>query len=118
MVGRVVVPITRPRRPALALVAALAIALAAGIGVAAPADGATRSVRVDDNVFSPRSATIRRGTLVRFRWVGRRPHNVTGPGFASRTQTDGSYSRRFNSRRSYRLVCTLHSGMEMRVRVR
>ena len=113
-----VVPITRPRRPALALVAALAIALAAGTGVAAPADGATRSVRVDDNVFSPRSATIRRGTLVRFRWVGERPHNVTGRGFASRTQSSGSYSRRFRSRSTYRLFCTLHAGMEMRLRVR
>ena len=109
---------TRGRRPALALVAALGIAAAAATGAAAPADGATRTVRVGDNYFSPNSATVRRGALVRFRWVGRRPHNVTGPGFASRTQTNGSYSRRFNSRRSYRLVCTLHSGMEMRVRVR
>ena len=102
----------------MALVAGLAVTLTAGTSMPSPADGATRTVRVDDNVFSPRSATIRRGTLVRFRWVGERPHNVTGPGFASRTQSSGSYSRRFRNRRTYRLVCTLHAGMEMRLRVR
>jgi plastocyanin len=96
---------------------ALGLALAAGTGGAASA-AATRSVEVDDNFFSPRSLNVRSGTVVRWRWVGERPHNVTTRSFHSRTQETGTYARRFRRAGTTRVYCTLHDGMEMRVRVR
>ena len=79
---------------------------------------ATKSISVRDDVFSPKSITINKGDTVRWRWAGRKPHNVTGRGFKSRTQRSGSYSRRFRRAGSYSVRCTLHSGMTMRIRVR
>jgi plastocyanin len=100
-------------------VAAVLAVLVLGLVAARPAEGgAVRNVRVGDNYFAPTAITVARGTTVRWRWVGRRPHNVTATGFASRTQTSGIYSRRFNRRGARRVYCTLHAGMEMRVRVR
>jgi plastocyanin len=101
---------------AVAVVAALAI-------TAIPvAFGATRGVRVDDNVFRPSSLTARRGDLIRWRWVGDNPHNVRvtrGPSrFGSRIMRSGSYSRRVRRRGTYRIVCTIHPRMRMTLTVR
>jgi len=87
---------------------------------AVPAIGmsATKSVSVRDNSFSPKSLTISKGDTVRWRWAGRAPHNVKGPGFSSRVQRSGSYSRRFRKSGRFRVVCTIHPGMAMTVRVR
>jgi plastocyanin len=101
----------------LAGAAALAVCAAA-----VPAYAGTRSVKVDDNVFSPRSATIAKGDTVRFRWVGRAPHNVkvvSGPAkFGSSVQKSGSYRRKLTKAGTYRIVCTIHPGMRMTLRVR
>lgn len=103
----------------MAPLAAVLAVLVIGFVAARPAEGGvTRGVRVGDNYFSPSSITVAPGTTVRWRWVGRRPHNVTARGFASRTKTSGTYSRRFNRRGARLIYCTLHAGMEMRVRVR
>jgi plastocyanin len=102
-----------------AALTALLAAAAIGSTAVRPAEGAiTRNVKVDDNFFAPTSLTISPGTTVKWRWVGRRPHNVTARGFASSTKRTGTYSRRFNRTGTRRVYCTLHSGMEMRVRVR
>jgi len=98
----------------------VALALLAGLLMALPSTGnsATRSVSVRDNSFSPRSLTARRGDTVRWRWVGRNPHNVAGRGFHSRVQISGSYSRRFRARGKYTVRCDIHAGMRMTVNVR
>jgi plastocyanin len=98
-------------------------AVIAAAAVAVPAHGgATRTIRVDDNVFRPSSLTISRGDTLRFRWVGKAPHNVTrtsGPSFRRiSNRKSGSVSRRIGRRGTLRLVCTIHPGMDMRVRVR
>jgi hypothetical protein len=51
----------------ITLVAGLAAAAAAAI----PAFGATRTVRVDDNVFRPDPVSTRRGDTLRFRPAAR-----------------------------------------------
>ena len=98
--------------------AALATTLAAVPAVAAT----TRSVRVDDNVFRPSTLSANRGDTIRFRFVGDRMHNVrrvSGPSFRTvGTRDSGSVSRRVTRRGTIRLVCTLHSGMRMSLRVR
>jgi plastocyanin len=92
-------------------------------GVAKPAP--TVTVKVGDFFFKPSNKTVGRGTKVRFEWVGNSPHNVVktrGPGgpFRSRiTSKPGvNFVKRFTQRGAYRLICTLHPWMQIRLRVR
>ena len=105
----------------LAVILVVALAAVAG-AVAIPAFGATRTVSVKDNFFSPKSVSIKRGTTVVWRWRGTAPHNVTvtsGPKkFHSRTQTKGSFKATPHTKGTYRIVCTIHAGMSMTLKVR
>jgi plastocyanin len=102
------------------LVLPLAVAAAAGASVL-PA-GAASTVRLKDNLFAPKSTSVSKGTTVTFRWAGKAPHNVTvakGPvKFHSKTQVKGTYSHRFSKAGTYRIVCTIHPGMNLTVRVK
>ncbi len=101
------------------VIALLALVLAVA---AVPAFGATRSVRMVDNAFAPKTLTVRKGDTVRFRWAGRLPHNVVtarAPArFRSKVQRSGTYSKRLTRTGTYRLICELHPGMGMTLRVR
>ena len=102
---------------ALAIVAALA-ALAA-----VPAIAATGNVSVRDNVFSPKTKSIKKGSSIKWTWAGKAPHNVvktSGPGkaFRSKVMNKGTYTKKFTRKGTYRIVCTIHSGMTMTVTVR
>jgi plastocyanin len=95
----------------------------AGLGLfAAPASSAGTTVRLKDNVFAPKSRTVARNSTVTFRWAGKNPHNIVvtkGPArFSTAARTKGSYKRRMTRSGSYALVCTLHAGMALRLRVR
>jgi plastocyanin len=105
----------RMRKPlrvlAIAALALLALPAFGGTAMAAP----TTTVKLGDNFFNPRGKVVRRGTLVRFRWVGNRPHNVVkrrgpGPRFRSRTtrRRGVNFAKRFKQRGAYKLVCTIH----------
>ena len=107
----------------------VAVATAAAAATAAPslagtAVGATASVTVGDNVFAPRSTTLRRNGRVRWIWRGRRRHNVvfaSGSLGAPRTcgaRRSGDCVRRFRRRGSFGYVCTFHGSMAGMVRVR
>ena len=89
---------------------------------AVPAFAATKTVRVDDNVFRPDSMAVNRGDTVRFRFVGDAIHNVrrtSGPSFRNiSNRRSGTISRRLTRKGTLRLVCTIHPGMDMRIRVR
>jgi plastocyanin len=105
---------------------ALAVAVAVAGAFAATAIAATKTVEVDDNYFVKRSGShsvsVKRGDTVRWTWEGSNPHNVTvrsGPTrFRSKTQSSGSYRKKVTRAGTYRIVCTLHSGMRMTLRVR
>ncbi len=89
--------------------------------LAVPAESATTSVSVRDNVFAPKAKTVKRGDVVRFVWRGRAAHNVviSGPKrAASDIQVKGSFRFRATKAGTHRVVCTLHPGMQMRLRVR
>jgi plastocyanin len=112
-------------RKLLALISVAMVAgLAAAIAVPALAASATKKVRVGPQFsFSPKTLTIKKGTKVSWKWAGGLPHNVTvtsGPAkFHSKTQTSGSYSHLFTKKGTYKLVCTIHKalGMKMTVKV-
>jgi plastocyanin len=111
----------------LVAIAALAAIPALG-GSAGGATGSARTttIKLGDNFFKPARKTIRRGTKVRFRWVGRNPHNVTktrGPGGRFRSRTTSrrgiNFAKRFTKRGTYRLICTIHpTEMRLTLRVR
>jgi plastocyanin len=99
-----------------------AAATAAALSVAVPALAAsTRTITVKDNTFSPSSATVRAGSTVKWVWRGKAPHNVSvakGPAkFKSPVKTSGSYATRLTRKGSYTIVCTIHAGMKMTLRV-
>jgi plastocyanin len=107
------------------LLVALAVACLAA-ALALPALAATRSVRVGDNFFVKKGThptiSVSRGTTVKWVWRGHNPHNVTvkrGPvRFHSRTIDHGSFSKRMRRAGLYSIVCTVHPGMRMKLRVR
>jgi plastocyanin len=101
-----------------ALLAALALLGA----LAVPALAATKSIALRDTFFSPKSVTVKKGTTVKWVWRGRLPHNVTvrkGPvKFHSSTKTKGSFSKKLTKRGTYRIVCTIHPGMNLTLKVK
>src|SRR3954449_3279479 len=111
-----------PKRTLAPAVAVTAAALAAAGLAALPAAGATKSVMLIDNKFSPSKVTVRRGTTVKFTWAGKNPHNVTafqGPvTFHSGTKTTGPSRKRLTRKGTYSIICTIHSGMTLILKVR
>jgi plastocyanin len=103
---------------ALVAVAALCIAFAA------TAFGATR-VRVGDNWFvkpGNGSKTVSKGTVVKFKNVGTRPHTVTvkkGPVKFRKTMLlpGNVYRKKMTRKGTYRIICEYHSGQRMTLRV-
>jgi plastocyanin len=106
---------------AILLVGSLALVTTFG-GVAG---ARSTTIQVGDDFFSPDKKTVGKGTKVKFKWVGRDEHNVTkksGPGsaFASAT-TDArgvNFSKKFKKSGTYKLICTIHDGMNMKLTVR
>ena len=102
------------------LVATPALAVVAVAALAVPTGAATR-VRVDDDVFKPSKVTVSKGERVKWRFVGDNPHNVvvtSGPRkFQSSTKTSGVFKKKMRKRGTYKIVCTIHSGMDMTLKV-
>jgi plastocyanin len=106
------------------------LALTAVAGTAAlaavPALAATKSVKVGDDYFvrkgSPPTVTVKKNDRVKWVWAGRVAHNVyvtKGPQrFHSKTFVKGTYVHKMTRKGSYTIICTIHSGMEMKLRVR
>ncbi len=97
--------------------------LAVGAALAIPAFGATKTVSVRDDFFSPKSTSVRKDTTVRWVWRDDNPHNVTvtkGPvKFKSTTKRSGRYSKKVTRRGTYTIVCTIHlPGMRMKLVVK
>jgi plastocyanin len=105
----------------IAIVALVALPRFGGVAQSAP----TITVKVGDFFFKPSHKTVRRGTKVRFEWVGNSRHNVVktrGPGGPIRSRITNkpgvNFVKRFTQRGAYRLICTLHPWMQIRLEVR
>jgi plastocyanin len=111
-------------RKLLILANALLVLAIPGL-LAAQALAATRSVKIGDDYFvrkgSTPTVTVKRGTKVTWRWTGKDLHNLAvtkGPTkFRSSYKDSGSYSRTVRKAGTYSIVCTVHSGMKMKLRV-
>jgi plastocyanin len=104
----------------------VAVLIAAVSAVAATqALAASRSVKVGDDYFirkgSTPTVTVRKGTTVTWRFRGNDLHNVAvtkGPVlFHSPYKDSGSFSKKMRRAGRYTIVCTIHSGMKMKLRV-
>jgi plastocyanin len=105
------------------LVAVLVAVAAVAAAIAVPALAATKTVRVGpQNRFGTSSLSIKRNDTVRFRWTGSLPHNVrisAGPrrGQIASARRSGAVARRFTRAGRYTIVCDIHPGMTLRLRV-
>ena len=104
--------------PLLAIAAMLAIP-----ALASSASAAT--IKLGDSFFSPDSKTITVGTKVKFKWTGKKKHNVTkksGPGGAFNsitTKSDGvNFVKTFNKAGVYKIFCTVHPEMHLKIKVK
>ena len=104
----------------------VAVLLVAGAGVfATQALAASRSVKIGDDYFvrngSTPTITVRKGTTVTWRWTGKDLHNIavtSGPAsFRSSYKRSGTYSRTVRRAGTDTIVCTVHSGMKMKLHV-
>ncbi len=111
------------RRPLVLLTVAATTAAAA---VAVPALAATKSVKVGDDFFVRDSGvptvTVKKNDTVKWNFTGDKPHNVTvtkGPvKFKSKTMSSGSYRKKVKRAGLYTIVCTIHDGQSMKLRVK
>ena len=110
------------------------VVLLAGLALlcAAPAQAAAstgKTVRVYDNYFLRDNLTVKRGTVVTWRWPGFDEagdvHEIklkSGPKGVKKfrseaASTDYTFKRRLTVPGSYGIVCTLHTEMRMKLRV-
>ncbi|WDT94309.1 hypothetical protein JDY09_03380 [Thermoleophilum album] len=120
------------RLPATALLAAGCAALAVAANSRSERADAARqrqvTVKVGDYFYKPSQLRIRSGTTVVWRWpripgdvhdvyLARGPRGVRK--FRSAlAASDYTYKRRLTRRGTYRIICTLHAEMTMRIVVR
>ena len=115
-------------RKKMSVVAAVAVAIGGAMLLlpgAGAAGGGSTTIEVGDDFFSPDSKKVSSGTKVKFKWTGQNDHNVTktsgpGSGFASDT-TDApgvNFQKTFKKKGTYKLVCTIHAGMDMSLKVK
>jgi plastocyanin len=105
--------------------------LVAGVALvcAAPAQ-AGKTVRIYDNYFLKDDLTVNRGATVTWRWPGVYEagdvHDVklkSGPKGAKKfhseaAATDFTFKRKLKVPGRYRIICTLHEEMTMKIRVK
>jgi len=105
--------------------AILAVAAAGALALPTSGGAANTTIKVGDDFFSPASKTVKKGTKIKFKWIGDRPHNVVkqkgpGGGFASRTTSARgvNFSKKFKKAGTYKIICTIHGGMQMTLKVK
>jgi plastocyanin len=94
------------------------------VGVS-PAAAKTRSIKIGDDFFvrngSTPTVTVKKGTTAKWRWTGRDAHNVVGSGparFQSPVKSKGTYKHKMKKKGTYTIICQLHSGMRMKLKVK
>ena len=112
-------------RRSLLVVALTAVAATAVSGVPAIGKGKSASVTVTDSLFINDKLTVKKGTKVTWKWENAfQDHNVTvksGPvKFHSTTKKSGSFSKLLTKPGVYKIVCTIHAdiGMKMTITVK
>src|SRR3954452_16589781 len=99
----------------LALVAAVSGAFAVQ-AVAAP----SKTIQVNDDFFKPKTVTVKKGTTIKFKFNGF--HNVEADGKAAfkniPDRSSGTVNRKANKKGKFKLLCSIHDGMTMKLTVK
>ncbi|MGH8952057.1 MAG: cupredoxin domain-containing protein [Acidimicrobiia bacterium] len=83
-----------------------------------PAVSESPTVTIQDMRFNRDHVTIEEGDTVTWVWDdGGTSHDVSGDGFKSEVQSEGTFTHTFDDAGTYPYVCTLHSGMKGTVTV-
>jgi plastocyanin len=109
-------------------VALVALAACALVPASAGASGATRTVTLHDNYFSPAKLTVKAGTTIKWVWpfgltnthdvmLGKHPRGVK-PFMSDYAAGDYSFKRTLKKAGTYTFVCDLHQGMKMTIVVK
>ena len=105
----------------LAVVAIATTGVLALSGVAGAKGSAT--IKLLSETFSPDKKTISAGTKVKFNWIDGK-HNIvksSGPGGAIDSgifNTPGvNYTHKFSKAGTYKLICTVHDNMKVKLKV-
>ena len=82
-----------------------------------------RTISVKDDLFSPKSVTVSKNTTVKWVFKGDSKHNVAvtsgSPSIATRRSGQRSAARSKTTKRgTFKIECTLHSGMNMTLKVK
>jgi len=115
-----------------ATIAAAAVLVLGGTGIAVASPTAevakTKTVKVADNFYSPKKLTVAKGTTVKWVWSNRNAdsHDVylnKKPKGVEHFQsapaaTFFSYKRKLKKAGTYKILCTFHENMTMRIDVK
>jgi glucose/arabinose dehydrogenase len=102
------------------------LAKASGTGGTKAAGGAKASttvpaakvtVAIKDDLFEPAKVEVAKGEAVMWKWEGSNPHNVDGPGFKSKIQTSGTFTKVFDKPGTFDYRCDVHPTMKASVTV-
>ena len=103
-------------------VVALSVAGVLALAGTAGARGST-TVKLLSETFSPDKKTISAGTKVKFKWVDGK-HNIvksSGPGGSIDSgifNTPGvHFTKKFKKAGTYKLICTIHDNMKVKINV-
>lgn len=108
-------------RRAIAVAALIGVAVVLLVASVATGRG-TRTVDVGDDFFDPVALKINKGARVNFNWIGSDEHDVVkvrgpGPFFESGpiSGTGVQFSHRFKKAGRYKLICSIHEEMRMKI---
>jgi|SRR5215207_9768788 len=103
----------------------VAVATCALAALTATAFAATKSVKVGDNYYVRASGvpkvTVAKGTTVKWRFAGDRPHSVTvskGPvKFNSGVKSTGTFKKKMKKRGTYTIYCVVHGASDQKMKL-
>jgi plastocyanin len=77
------------------------------------------ATNVSWKVGSSKTVKIGKGGTVKWTWSDGQPHNVKGPGFHSKliAKKGFTYSHRFRSKGTFKILCQVHANMKTTVKV-
>ncbi len=102
----------------------IALVLTLSLAFAAPAVAKTRGIKIGDNYFVRSSGVptvkVKHGSTVKWNWKGHHEHNVVASGpasFQSSLKRKGTFKKKVTKKGTYTIICQIHSGMKMKLRV-
>ena len=96
------------------------VALIAGVFAVQAVGAPSKTIQVDNNFFKPKTVTVKKGTTIKFKFKGF--HNVEADGKAAfkniPNRSSGTVNRKASKKGKFKLLCSIHDGMTMKLTVK